>query len=164
MKPNIGIGEESRVHIVETLNTLLATEHVLYVKTRNYHWNVTGPEFHSLHEMFEQQYTRLAEAIDEIAERGRVLGGKALGTMAEFIEHSKLAEEAPRNYPPSHDMVANAVEGHETVIRFLREQIPVIDDECGDAGTADFLTGLMEAHEKDAWMLRSLLEGKPVNE
>ncbi len=164
MKPNIGIGDESRVQIVETLNTLLATEHVLYVKTRNYHWNVVGPEFHSLHEMFEDQYTRLAETIDEIAERGRVLGGKALGTMAEFIQNSKIAEEAPRTYPPAHDMVANTIEGHEAIVRYLREQIPVIDEDCGDVGTADFLTGVLEMHEKDAWMLRSLLEGKAVNE
>lgn len=164
MKPNIGLGDESRVQIIDTLNTILATAHVLYVKTRNYHWNVVGPEFHSLHEMFEQQYTQLAENIDEIAERVRMLGGKSLGTMAEFIEKSSISEEAPRVYPPAHDMVVNLVEGHETVIRYLREQIPVIDEDCGDVGTADFLTGLLEQHEKVAWMLRSLVEGKAVNQ
>lgn len=162
MKTNIGLNEETRKTVSDALNKILAAENVLYTKTRNYHWNVTGPEFYSLHKLLEEQYEALAESIDEIAERVRSLDFFAVGTMAEFIKLSNLKEEEPGVYPTADEMVARLVEGHETNIQSLREAIDWIGDDCNDQGTADFLTGQMEAHEKMAWMLRAFLAGKPV--
>lgn len=158
-KLNIALNEDTRKSVSDQLNRILAAEHVLYQKTRNYHWNVVGPQFYSLHELFEVQYTALAESIDEIAERVRSLGYNAVGTMAEYLKLSNLKEEAPNTYPDAGDMVARLVEGHENNIRTLREAVDVIGDDCNDQGTADFLTGKMEEHEKMAWMLRSFLAG-----
>ena len=156
---NIGLNDETRKTVSDTLNKILAAEQVLYMKTRNYHWNVVGAHFHSLHELFEDQYTALAESIDAIAERVRALGYNATGTMAEYLKLSDLAEEASATYPEASDMIARLVEGHENNIRTLREKIDMIGDECHDGGTADFLTAQMEEHEKMAWMLRSFLAG-----
>lgn len=158
-KLNIALNAETRKSVSDTLNKILAAEHVLYIKTRNYHWNVVGPQFFSLHELFELQYTALAASIDEVAERIRALGYNAVGTMGEFLKLSNLKEEDPKTYPDAGDMVARLVEGHENNIRTLREAIDMIDEECHDQGTADFLTGKMEEHEKMAWMLRSFLAG-----
>lgn len=163
-KTNIALNEDTRKTVSDELNKILSAEHVLYIKTRNYHWNVVGPQFHSLHQLFEEQYTALEQSIDEIAERIRSLGYNAMGTMGEFLKHSNLAEEAPGTYPAAGDMVARLVEGHENNIRTLREKIDMIEEECGDAGTADFLTAKMEEHEKMAWMLRAFLAGDPVEE
>lgn len=163
-KLNIALNEDTRKTVSDELNKILSAEHVLYVKTRNYHWNVVGPQFRSLHLLFEEQYTALAESIDEIAERIRSLGYNAVGTMGEFVKLSNLKEEAPGEYPQAGDMVARLVEGHENNIRTLREKIDMIDEECGDVGTADFLTAKMEEHEKMAWMLRSFLAGDSVKD
>lgn len=157
MKPNLGIETKGREAVCEILNQLLADEVVLYVKARNYHWNVTGPHFHDLHKLFESQYEELDEIMDEVAERARALGGNAEATVAEFAERTKL-EEHPGKFPKAEKMLANLLEDHESIVRFLRESIEPTQNEHGDAGTADFLTGLLEQHEKMAWMLRATLE------
>jgi starvation-inducible DNA-binding protein len=162
MKTNIGLNEETRKSVVDILNALNADAHVLYIKTRNYHWNVTGPEFHSLHLLLEKQYEAMAESIDEIAERARSLHGHAVGTMGEFLKIARLKEEKPGTYPPSTQMVMSLIADHETVIRQLREDVDRTANECHDMGTSDMLTGLMESHEKMVWMLRSFVEGESV--
>jgi starvation-inducible DNA-binding protein len=156
-KINIGLSDKDRAAVSDILQTVLANTTVLYTKTRNYHWNITGPRFHTLHLFLEEQYTALAASADEVAERIRSLGGFSIGTMAEFIEASDLKEE-PGVRPPSDGMLASLLEDHETIIRGLREAIDKCDDDHHDTGTADFLTALMEAHEKMAWMLRGHLE------
>lgn len=155
---NIGISAKALEGVVNILNRVLSDAHVLYVKTRNYHWNVTGMQFQSLHELFDQQYTAIAEAIDEVAEHTRSRGGRALGTMGEFLRHSELKEHP--EYPSARGMIEELVEDHESIIRFLRQSIYRCEDEFHDVTTADFLTGLMKEHEKMAWMLRAHLEGK----
>ena len=154
MNVEIGLPGQSREAIGRMLNALLADVQVLYAKTRNYHWNVTGPQFRSLHLMFEEQYNMLAEEGDEIAERTRALGVTAIGSMGAFLDHARLHEdsEAP---PAAHAMVVNLAHDHEALIQQLRKDIDVCDEQHNDQGTADFLTGLMEAHEKQAWMLRA---------
>lgn len=156
MKPNIGIADKDRQAVAEILNTLLSDEYVLYTKTRNFHWNVTGLQFNDLHKFFEAQYEALDEFIDEVAERARSLGGRALGTLAEFSQRTRLKEE-PKKTPDAKQMLANLLADHESVIRELRADLQTALDKYGDAGTSDFLTGLMEKHEKMAWMLRSYL-------
>jgi starvation-inducible DNA-binding protein len=159
-KINVGLTAEQRQGIVETLNTLLADQHVLYVKTRNYHWNVVGPRFNDLHKFFEEQYTLLAGMIDETAENARQFGGVAAGTMKEFLELSRLKEH-PGNIPDENGMLKDLLDDHETVIRALREDIDKADDEYEAADAADFLTAQLEAHNKMAWMLRSFLGTAP---
>jgi starvation-inducible DNA-binding protein len=151
----IGLDQEQRVRVVETLNKLLSDEHVLYVKTRNYHWNVTGPRFHSLHEMFEQQYEELSEIIDEVAENARQFGGFALGTMREFIENTQL-DEQPGEIPDEDGMILNLRRDHEKVIQWLRGAIATAADELKADDAADFLTAVLERHNKMAWMLRAM--------
>lgn len=155
-KLNVGLEQKALQGIVESLNLLLADEHVLYVKTRNYHWNVTGPRFHSLHEFFESQYELLAEQIDEIAENVRQFGGTAAGTMQEFVKSTRLQEE-PGNVPDEDGMIRNLLADHECIIRQLREDIEKAGEEYKADDAADFLTSLLEAHNKMAWMLRSHL-------
>ena len=161
MKTNIGLSEEQRAGVVKILNTLLSDEYLLYTKTRNYHWNVIGPQFHDLHKFFEEQYTELSEIVDQVAERGRTLDGWAFGTMSEFSQHTRLKEH-PGHYPRAREMIANLVEDHETVIRQLRGDLETCADKYHDMGTNDFLTGLMEQHEKMAWMLRAFLQAESV--
>lgn len=157
MNVEIGLPGQSRAEVGRVLNKLLADEHVLYVKTRNYHWNVVGPKFKSLHEFFEEQYDKLAETIDEIAERARALDVRAAGTMSEFKELARLDEE-PETVPSAEGMLANLTRDHEAIIQQLRADIERCEDELGDVGTADFLTGLLSEHEKQAWMLRAFLK------
>ena len=157
MALSIGISESNRDSIVKILNAVLADEYVLNTKTRNYHWNVVGPQFNDLHKFFEGQYEALNEAIDEVAERARALGGKAFGTLSEFSQHSRLKEQ-PGKQPPALTMVANLQGDHEAMVRTLRADLATVMEKCNDAGTSDFLTGLMEKHEKMAWMLRSFNE------
>ena len=157
MKPNIGINDAQRAAVVEILNTMLADKYLLYTKTRNYHWNVVGPQFNDLHKFFEAQYGELDGTVDEVAERARALGGNALGTLTEFAKRSRL-KEAPGKYPDAKGMLADLLADHETVIRNLRTDADVTMDKHGDAGTNDFLVGLMEKHEKMAWMLRAFQE------
>lgn len=152
---NIGLTEEQRRGVAEVLTVHLANAHVLYIKTRNYHWNVQSRRFAELHEFFEEQYDQIAEGIDEIAERVRQLGIFAPGTMAEFLQLATLKEE-PGVYPDPQTMIAKLLADHEAIIRALREDVEKVDD-LDDEGTTDFLTGMMEAHEKMAWMLRAHL-------
>ena len=154
---NTGISEQNRQEIVNILDALLADEYVLYTKTRNYHWNVVGPHFNDYHKAFEEQYDGLTEDIDEIAERIRALGFKASSSLTEFQKNSQIAEH-PGEYPDASTMASNLLKDHETVIQTIRKNIPEIGENYGDVGTEDFLTSLMEKHEKTAWMLRSILE------
>lgn len=150
-----GIDAETRVRITEGLARLLADTYTLYLKTHNYHWNVTGPMFQTLHLMFETQYTELALAVDLIAERIRALGAKAPGSYAEFARLTSISEGPPA--PTATDMISDLVAGQEAVVRTARALFPVVED-AHDEPTADLLTQRMQIHEKTAWMLRSLLE------
>jgi starvation-inducible DNA-binding protein len=161
MKPNIDLSQEQRESVVKILNALLSDEYLLYTKTRNYHWNVVGPQFNDLHKFFEGQYEELDHMIDEVVERARSLDGWALGTLAEFSQHARLKEE-PGRYSPAQAMIANLLADHETLIRQLRVDLETSAEKYHDAGTNDFLTGLMEKHEKMAWMLRAFLAAEPV--
>lgn len=152
---NIGISEQDRKGIADGLSRLLADSYTLYVKTHNFHWNVTGPMFQTLHTMFEEQYTELAEAVDLVAERIRALGFPAPGSFSEFTKLASVKEA--QGQPSANQMVQQLVEGHETVVRTCREVFPVVE-RASDEPTADLLTVRMQAHEKAAWMLRSLLE------
>ncbi|BAU05693.1 DNA starvation/stationary phase protection protein [Fischerella thermalis CCMEE 5198] len=152
---NIGIDETNRAKIAEGLSRLLADTYTLYLKTHNFHWNVTGPMFQTLHLMFEQQYTELAMAVDLIAERIRALGYPAPGTYSEFAQLSSIPETS--GVPKATDMIRLLVEGQEAVVRTARSIFPIVE-EVNDEPTADLLTQRMQVHEKTAWMLRSLLE------
>jgi starvation-inducible DNA-binding protein len=151
---NIGIGEEDRKAIAEGLSKVLADSYTLYLKTHNYHWNVVGPMFNTLHLMFEEEYTELAMAVDEIAERIRALGEPAPGTYREFAELTSIAEDTGK--PEATDMIRNLVEAHETTARTARSIFPTVEA-AGDEPTADLLTQRLQVHEKTAWMLRSML-------
>lgn len=153
---NTGLSEKARQGVIDILNHRLADTEVLYTKTRNYHWNVTGIEFIQLHLLFEGQYEELAESIDEIAERVRQVGGFAFGTLDEFKQNSSI-EEQPGHIPSAEDMIRNLLNDHEAVVRQLRKDADTTD-ELGDMLTNDFLIGLAEKHEKTAWFLRAHLE------
>lgn len=152
---NIGITAKNRQTVVGLLNKILADEYVLYTKTRNYHWNVVGPNFNDLHKFFESQYDGIDSDIDEIAERIRSLGEKTPATLAEFVKNARIKEHS--GFPSASKMVSNLVADHESVIQSLRKSISICEQN-NDVGTSDFLTGLMEKHEKTSWMLRSVLE------
>lgn len=156
MQPNIGLEKEVLKQDNSLLNDFLSDLHVLYIKTRKYHWNVSGPNFMEYHKFFESQYTALETEIDEVAERIRQLGGVPLATMGEFLHNTSLKEDTgkPAGTP---DMFKNLLADHEQIVRELRDDVKKCDEELDDAGTADFLTGLMEAHEAMAWMLRKYL-------
>jgi starvation-inducible DNA-binding protein len=154
MPLNIGIEEKDRKEISEGLSRLLADTYTLYLKTHNFHWNVTGPMFQTLHLMFEQQYTELAQAVDQIAERIRALGFPAPGTYKAFGSLSAIKED--ESVPSAEEMIRLLVEGQETVVRTARSVFPVVE-RANDQPTADLLTERMQVHEKTAWMLRSLL-------
>jgi starvation-inducible DNA-binding protein len=151
---NIGISDKDRKKIAEGLSRLLADTYTLYLKTHNFHWNVTGPMFNTLHLMFETQYTELATAVDLIAERIRALGVAAPGSYKEFAKLSSIAEA--EGVPAAEDMIRQLVEGQEAVVRTARAIFPVTDA-ANDEPTADLLTQRMQTHEKNAWMLRSML-------
>ena len=151
---DIGIDDEQRRQIGAGLSRLLADTYTLYLKTHNFHWNVTGPMFNTLHLMFEQQYTELAAAVDEIAERIRALGEPAPGSYAQFAELSSIKEEI--GVPSAEEMIAQLVKDQETVARTARSLFSLVD-EAHDEPSADLLTQRMQVHEKTAWMLRSML-------
>jgi len=153
-KIDIGIKEADRAKIAQGLSRLLADTYTLYLKTHNFHWNVTGPMFQTLHLMFEQQYNELALAVDLIAERIRALGFPAPGTYAEFTKLSSIKES--RGVPKAEDMIRELVAGQESVVKTARSVFPLID-KVNDEPSADLLTQRMQVHEKTAWMLRSLL-------
>ncbi|MBO3277260.1 Dps family protein [Pseudomonas schmalbachii] len=155
MEINIGIGEQDRAAIAEGLSRLLADTYTLYLKTHNFHWNVTGPMFNTLHLMFEGQYNELALAVDSIAERIRALGFPAPGTYAAYARLSSIKEE--EGVPEAKEMIKQLVQGQEAVVRTARSIFPLID-KVSDEPTADLLTQRMQVHEKTAWMLRSLLD------
>jgi starvation-inducible DNA-binding protein len=155
MEINIGISESDRAEVAQGLSRLLADSYTLYLKTHNYHWNVTGPLFNTLHLMFETQYTELATAVDEIAERIRALGHRAPGSYKEFAELTSIEEDT--GSPSAEEMIEQLVIGQEAVARTAREVFPAADA-AGDEPTADLLTQRMNLHEKTAWMLRSMLE------
>jgi starvation-inducible DNA-binding protein len=155
MKANLGISDKNTKAIAAQLNTLLADEHILYIKTRNFHWNVTGPNFSSLHLLFEGQYTAFALDIDLIAERIRTLSYAAVGTMKEFLELTNLKEAAGKH--KAEEMVKALLADHESIATSIRAMLEEIG-KYNDEGTLDMLTGLLERHEKTAWMLRVNLE------
>jgi starvation-inducible DNA-binding protein len=155
MNINIGINEQDRQDIAQGLSRLLADTYTLYLKTHNFHWNVTGPMFQTLHLMFETQYTELALAVDLIAERIRSLGVHAPGTYKQFASLSSIKEED--GIPKAQDMIRLLVEGQEAVVRTARSLYDVVE-KANDEATADLLTQRIQLHEKTAWMLRSLLE------
>lgn len=157
MKPNIGLTQQKLNAINELLSVVLASGMTLYIKTCKFHWNVEGESFMELHELFEKHYKQLEMAIDEVAERIGKLGGKAEGTMEEYIERS-LIKESPGKYPARGEMIKELLKDHESVITALRDAIEKCDEEYGDAGTADFLTDLMKEHETIAWSLRRYLK------
>lgn len=154
MPIDIGIDENDRKEIAAGLSRLLADTYSLYLKTHNYHWNVVGPMFNTLHLMFETQYNELALAVDLIAERIRTLGEPAPGTYREFVELSSLPEDTDQ--PDANEMLARLVRGQEAVVRTARSVFPATE-RAGDEPTADLLTQRMQIHEKTAWMLRSML-------
>lgn len=156
MKTNIGITPENRQAVSEQLAKLLADEYVLYTKTRNAHWNVEGPDFLSKHKFFEEQYGLLEGFIDSVAERIRKIGHYAPATLKNFLALTHLTEYSERKND-SLGYIKDLLADHETVIEFIRGNINPIADEYGDAGTSDYLTGLMEEHEEMAWILRSHL-------
>lgn len=156
MKASIGLKENDTKETALMLNTLLADEHVLYVKTRNAHWNIIGPDFHAQHLFFEDIYNELEEVIDEIAERVRSIGHYAVGTMKEYLELTHLTEMMYKKND-SQGYIKELLSDFESITVFIRENLEKIAD-SGDAGTEDFLVGVLEQHEKTAWMLRAHLK------
>lgn len=154
MTIDIGLSKEERQKIAGHLSSLLADSYTLYLKTHNYHWNVTGPLFNTLHTMFEAQYSELAVAVDEIAERIRALGIKAPGSYREFLKLASI-EEA-KGGESAEEMILELVNGQEAIVRTARHAFPAADS-ASDEPTADLLTQRMQIHEKNAWMLRSML-------
>lgn len=153
-KMNVGINEDKRQAIAHSVGELLADTYTLYLKTHNFHWNVVGPKFHDLHLMFEEQYTELATAVDEIAERIRTLGFPAPGTYNQFASLTSIDETL--GVPTADEMVSILTSDNETLIRTARRILPLAQD-AGDESTASLIADRMVVHEKTAWMLRSLL-------
>ena len=155
MEIHIGMNDEQRQNVTKGLSKLLADSYMLYLKTHNFHWNVTGPHFTTLHELFEKHYTELAGAVDEIAERIRALGEFAPGSFQQFSKLTTITEETGN--PPATEMIQQLITAQEEVIRTARHMM-AMTEEANDAPTVDLLTRRMHEHEKNAWMLRSLLE------
>ena len=156
MKTQIGIRPEDLVQVADVLNKLLSDEHVLYIKTRNAHWNVVGPDFAAQHKFFESQYSELEEIIDQVAERIRAIGHYTVGSMEDFLKLTQLNEKSVESND-SLSFIKDLLNDHESVIIELRENIHRFANDYHDMGTSDFITGLMETHEKMAWMLRAHL-------
>lgn len=156
MTPNIAI---TPMHLQQSsglLSVLLANEMTLYIKTRKFHWNVTGESFMEMHKLFEAQYTQLEKITDQVAERIGMLGGKAIGTMHEFTLLSKIIEH-PNEYLSQKAMLTELLINHETIISALRKDVESCTNECHDAGSADMLSKIMQQHESTAWILRRYL-------
>lgn len=156
MLPKIGISEIYLKKSINLLSVVLSDEMTLYIKTRKFHWNVTGDSFMELHKLFESQYTELELVIDDVAERIGKLGGKTIGTMNEFTSLTRIIEH-PNKYPIQKTMISELLSDHETLIEELRKDIDVCADENHDAGTADLLTKILQQHETTAWVLRRYL-------
>ena len=157
MTPNIGITDSNRQSIATELSKILADEYVLYTKTRNAHWNIEGPDFHDKHKFFEGQYGQLDDFIDTVAERIRTIGHYAPATLKQFLSLTHLSEES-RAANDSKGFLTELLNDHESIIMFIRKNITPFADTYLDAGTSDYITGLMEEHEKMAWMLRAHLK------
>ena len=157
----LGLSADELAGVISRLNRALANVSLLTVKTKKSHWDVVGPQFMSLHKLWDEQYETLARYQDEIAERIRTLGGFPLGTLAGFLREATLTEH-PGDVPNATEAVSNLLADHEHIVRDLRDSIDACDEHFNDKGSADFLTGLMEEHEKIAWMLRSFLQGDAV--
>ena len=153
-KLNTGISNSNSKKVADCLNQLLADEYVLYTKTLKFHWNIEGPDFHALHLFLEEQYNSLQTIIDSVAERVRKIGHFASGSMKQFLADATLKEHAPVG-AVSESMITELVSDHEALIRRMRTLIDDFQDKYDDAGSADFITGIMEKHEKMAWMLRA---------
>lgn len=156
MKPNLGLNDNARKTVADALAAVLADTYTLYIKTQNFHWNVTGPDFPQLHEMFGAQYEALSDAVDEIAERMRALGHFAPGGLAAFAKLTEI-KDAPNNPPTSKEMVRQLMQDHETVARRARQAEEAVDG-VGDKESADLLIERLSFHGKTAWMLRAQLE------
>lgn len=156
MKPNIGLKPKDLKKSASQLAILLSNEMILYVKTRKFHWNISGNSFMEIHKLFEGQYGALEAVIDEVAERINQLGEKTIGTMKEFSENATL-KEFPNVYPSQKEMLTELLENHEQIITEIRESITIYEDEANDAGTTDFVTGIMQQHETMAWIIRRYL-------
>ncbi|KAF2338411.1 MULTISPECIES: Dps family protein [Flavobacterium] len=156
MKANIGIKQENISKIVEILTKVLADEFILYTKTKRAHWNVEGPDFYNKHIFFEQQYDAIDEIVDTVAERIRSLGHYTPATLKDFLALTHLTEELQEKND-SNGFIKELLLDHESIIIYLRENINLIANDLQDAGTSDFITGLVENHEKMAWMLRAHL-------
>ncbi|WP_082915160.1 Dps family protein [Arachidicoccus ginsenosidimutans] len=152
----IGISDKNRQAVANSLQKLLADEQVLYAKTRNYHWNVEGSNFMEMHLFYERLYTELAETIDEVAERIRKIGHYAQGRLEDFLKQTNLLEGDYTN--DQNTQLKNLLDDHETIIRYVRNEIDEFEDKYKDTGSADFLTGLLKQHEQWAWFLRSYLK------
>lgn len=155
MKAEIGIPDENSKAVALLLNKLLANEFVLYTKTRNYHWNIECSSFMEMHKLYESQYNELEEIIDEVAERVRKIGHYAEGRLKDYVELADLEEQEYTD--KQMQQIKNLLDDHETLVRNIRGHIGKVEDTYKDAGTADFLTGLLQKHETIAWMLRSYL-------
>ncbi len=160
-KINIGLSDEQRAGVCELLNRDLADAYLVLIKTKKFHWDVVGPQFRSLHQLWEEQYQALTTNIDALAERVRTLGNYPVGTASDFIKYGSIKEQSD-NIPLATEMVSQLVDDHEQIIRNLRDHVDQCSEEFSDQGTADFLTGLMEQHEEMAWMLRSFIEGESL--
>ncbi|MGB3300500.1 MAG: Dps family protein [Phormidesmis sp.] len=162
MKPiNIGLTEEQRQGVIDLLNKDLSDSYLLVIKTKKFHWDVVGPQFRTLHQLWDEQYEAISMNIDAIAERIRALGGYPIGTAKGFLDNATIREHAG-DLPDADAMVERLVGDHEQIIRNLRSHIDECSENHHDEGTADFLTALMEQHEEMAWMLRSFLEGQSL--
>lgn len=155
--PKIGLSQEKLQKSVSILELVLSDEMALYIKTRKFHWNVTGESFMELHKLFERQYTELELVIDEVAERINKLGAKTIGTMKEFSANTRLAEH-PNKYPDQKGMLSELLDDHEFMATQLRKDIATCTDEIEDVGTADMLTKILQQHESEAWILRRYLD------
>lgn len=158
---NIGLELREREGSIRAMNVALANASLLTIKTKKFHWDVVGPQFMTLHKLWDEQYETLTTYADEIAERIRMLGGYPIGTAQGFLQTSEL-KEFPGEVPNATEAVRYLLADHETIARSLRVAIELCDGQLKDAGTADFLTGMLQSHEKMAWMLRSFLLGSPV--
>jgi starvation-inducible DNA-binding protein len=157
VNPKVGIEENNREAVVDLLNPLLADQVMLYTKLRKYHWNVVGPNFRPLHDLFEEQYSALEVMIDDVAERIRALGGIAIGTLSEFSDNTSL-QEAPGENPAATEMVRELLTDSETIIKETRVAANRAADKYDDTATENMLADMLEQQEKMAWMLRAHLE------
>ena len=157
MNPEIGISKDNLTKVAHILNGVLADEFLLYLETRNAHWNIEGHDFHAMHKFFEEQYEQLDEIMDDVAERIRALGHYAPATMRAYLGLTHLSEQS-REKNDSTGFMKKLLLDHESIIIRLRANINIFANELNDTGTSDFITGLMERHEKMAWMLRAHLK------